>query len=124
MEKEAEKFLKAEEIAEKLVETLKELHTAATSYNNATQELVNISQRFLNLIESIQKVANDICEVIKILKEISGPNILGSIGKLESKMNEEFNNQLNAINKLKIIIIITLASSITAVIVGLIALLR
>lgn len=124
MEKEAEKFLQAEETAVKIVETLKQLQTEATSYQTATKELDTVRQRLLNLIEAIEKVSNDSHEVIKILKEIGGPEILSRLTKLENKSTEEFAKQSKGLEKLKILIIVTLASSITAIIIGIITLLR
>lgn len=124
MEKEAEKFLQAEETAVKLVETLKQLHTEATSYQTATKELDTVRQRLLNLIESTERIASGSHEVIMILKEIGGPEILNRLAKLENKSIEEFAKQSKGMNKLKILIIVTLASSITAVGIGVSALLR
>lgn len=124
MEKEAEEFLQAEETAVNLVETLKHLHSEATSYQTATKELDTVCQRLLNLIESTEKIASDSHEVIKILKEIGGPEILNRLAKLENKSTEEFAKQVEGMGKLKTLIIVTLASSITAVIGGIIALLK
>ena len=124
MEKEAERFLQAEETAVKLVETLKQLHTEATSYQSATKELDTVRQRLLDLIESTERVASGSHEVIKILKEIGGPEILNKLAKLENKSTEEFAKQSKGMEKLKALIIVTLASSITAIIIGIIALLR
>ena len=124
MEKEAVKFLQAEETAVRLVETLKQLHTEATSYQTATKELDTVRQRLLNLIESTERIASGSHEVIKILKEIGAPEILNRVAKLENKLGKEFTEQSKGMHKLKILIIVTLASSITAVIIGVIALLR
>lgn len=120
MEKEAQKFLEAEEVAVKLVETLKQLHTEATSYQTATKELDTVRQRLLNLIESTERIVGGSHEVIKILKEIGGPEILNRLTKIGNISTEE----LKGIEKLKTLIIVTLASSITAIIIGIIALLR
>lgn len=124
MEKEAEKFLQAEETAVRLVATLKQLHTEATSYQTATKELGAVRQRLLNLIESTERIVNGSHEVIKILEEIGGPEILSRLTKLENKSTEEFAKQSKGLEKVKTLIIVTLASSITAVIIGVIALLR
>jgi len=124
MEKEAAKFLQAEEVAVKLVETLKQLHTEATSYQTATKELNAVRQRLLKLIESTEKIVVGCYEVIKILKEIGSLEILNKLAKLENKSIEEFAKQSKSIEKLKILIIVTLASSITAVIIGIISVLR
>jgi hypothetical protein len=124
MEKEAEKFLQAEETAVRLVETLKQLHAEATSYQTATKELDTVRQRLLNLIESTERIVGGSHEVIKILKEIGGPEILNRLTKIENISIEEFTKQSKGMDKLKTLIIVTLASSITAIVIGIIALLR
>jgi predicted alternative tryptophan synthase beta-subunit len=150
MDKEVQKFLEAEETAVKLVETLKLLHNEATSYQTATKELDKVRQRLLSLIESSERIVDGSHQIIKILKEIGGPEILNRILELENKLTSdfvilkeigqteipdrfkelenkfivEFVKQMEGINKLKTMIIVTLASSITAVAIGVIALLR
>jgi predicted alternative tryptophan synthase beta-subunit len=150
MDKEVQKFLEAEETAVKLVETLKLLYNEATSYQTATKELDKVRQRLLNLIESSERIVDGSHQIIKILKEIGGPEILNRILELENKLTSdfvilkeigqteipnrfkelenkftvEFVKQAEGINKLKTMIIVTLASSITAVAIGVIALLR
>lgn len=124
MEKEVQEFLEAEETAEKLVQTLKKLHTEATSYQTATKELDTVRQRLINLIESTEKVVNGSHEVVKILKEIGGPEILNRLMKLEDKSSGEFAKQSKSLEKLKTLIIVAIASSIIAIIIGIIALLR
>ena len=121
---EAQKFLEAEKTAVKLVETLKQLHTEATSYQTATKELDTVRQRLLKLIESTERIASGSHEIIKILKEIGGPEILTRLAKIENKSTEEFAKQSKSIDKLKTLIIVTLASSITAIIIGIITLLK
>ena len=109
MEKEAEKFLQAEETAVKLVETLKQLHTEAISYQTATKELDTVRQRLLNLIESTESIASASHEVIKILKEIGGPEILNRLTKIENKLAEESTQRSKEIEKLNTEIIDELA---------------
>lgn len=123
MEKEAEKFLQAEETAVKLVETLRQLHTEATSYQTARRELDTVRQGLLNLINSTERIVTGSHEVIKILKEIGGPEILNRLAKLENKSTEEFAKQSKSLQNLKIFIIVTLTSSVIAIIVGIIGLL-
>ncbi len=134
MEKEAEKFLQAEKTASELVQTLKQLQNEATSYKNAVKELDDVRQRLVKLIESTEKTANDTYQIIKLLKEIGAPEILKRIDdgrsqneKLSSKLFETmngFNKQLNKIEKLKKLILFTLASSVIAILLGLILLLK
>ena len=124
MEKEVQEFLEAEETAEKLVQTLKKLHTEATSYQTATKELDTVRQRLINLIESTEKVVNGSHEVVKILKEIGGPEILNRLIKLEDESSREFAKQSKSLEKLKTLIIVAITSSIIAIVIGIIALLR
>jgi superfamily I DNA and/or RNA helicase len=123
MEEEAQKFLEAEETAQNLVKTLKQLHIEATSYQTATKELDIVRQRLIGLIESTEKIASGSYEIIKILKEIGGPEILSRLTKLENKVSEESTKQSKSLQNLKIFIIVTLISSVIAIIVGIIALL-
>ncbi len=124
MEKEVQDFLEADETAEKLVQTLKKLHTEATSYQTATKELDTVRQRLINLIESTEKVVNGSHEVVKILKGIGAPEILNRLMKLEDKSSEEFAKQSKSLEKLKTLIIVAITSSIIAIVIGIIALLR
>ena len=124
MEKEVQEFLKAEETAETLVQTLKKLHTEATSYQTATKELDTVRQRLINLIESTEKVVNGSHEVVKILKEIGGPEILNRLMKLEDKSSGEFAKQSKSLERLKTLIMVAITSSIIAIVIGIIALLR
>ena len=141
MEKDVEKFLQAEESAEKLIQTLEKLQTEAKSYQGATNELGIARDKLLELIESTKDVVNNSYEVIKTLKDIGGPEIFERFTKLESKLDEStksignsldekftkienkleetFNKQSSRIKNLKIFIIILLLISL-ATIAGLI----
>ena len=124
MEQDAKKFLQAEETAEKLVETLKQLHNEATSYQTATKELGVARQQLSDLIESTEKIVNGSHEVVKILKEIGGPEILSRLIKIENELIEKFTKQLKILNVVKILIILALSSSVIATIIGIIVLLK
>ena len=124
MERDVQKFLEAQETAENLVQTLKQLHTEATSYQTATKELDAVHQRLIGLIESTEKLANGSHEVIGILLEIGGPEILNRLTKVEDKSSEEFTKKTKSLDKLKTLIMLTLTSSIIAIIIGIIGLLR
>jgi len=124
MDEEVKKFLEAVEISEKLLEDLKKLHTAATSYQTAREELNLVREKIINLIESVNKLVNDSHEIIKILKEIGMPEVMDKLKKMEERLLEEFDKQGKYINKLKTFIIMTFASSIIAVIMGVIKFLK
>ena len=137
MEKDVEKFLQAEESAEKLIQTLEKLQTEAKSYQGATNELGIARDKLLELIESTKDVVSNSYEVIKTLKDIGGPEIFERFTKLENKLNESaksignsldekftkienkleeaFNKQSSRIKNLKIFIIILLLISLATI---------
>jgi len=137
MEKDVEKFLQAEESAEKLIQTLEKLQTEAKSYQGATNELGIARDKLLELIGSTKDVVSNSYEVIKTLKDIGGPEIFERFTKLESKLDEStksignsldekftkienkleeaFNKQSSRIKNLKIIIIILLLISLATI---------
>ncbi len=130
MEKDVEKFLQAEESAEKLIQTLEKLQTEAKSYQGATNELGIARDKLLELIESTKDVVSNSYEVIKTLKDIGGPEIFDRFTKVENKLDEgsknienkleeAFNKQSSRIKNLKLFIIILLLISL-AIIAGLV----
>ena len=124
MEKEAQRFLEAEETAKKLVDTLSILHTEASSYQTATKELDTVRNYLADLIESTKDIVKRSHEVVNILKEIGGPEILGRLKRLEEESKESSSKQSGTLGKLKILMIATLASSIIAMILTIITLFR
>ena len=154
MEQEVQKFLDAEETAEKLVRSLEELHTEATAYDTALKELSDVRQDLVNLIESTKQLATGSYEAIKTMRELGTPEILDrltdmqkntskelttQVADIKSKVSEElekqfsdiqsnFNKELttktSALSSLKALLIVTLASSVGALAVGIVALLR
>ena len=119
MEKDVEKFLQAEESAEKLIQTLEKLQTEAKSYQSAANELGIARDKLLELIESTKNVVNNSYEVIKTLRDIGGPEIFERFTKLENKLDEGFLKQSSSIKNTKIFVIILVLTSL-AIIVGLI----
>ncbi|HNV43912.1 MAG: hypothetical protein KBG82_01430 [Spirochaetes bacterium] len=102
MAQDAEKFLEAEETAIKLVENLKELHFEANSYKNAKMELDEARQKLINLIESTGKVTESSYEIIKMLKDIGGPEILTRINNMNEVIADATRSLNNDINNYKI----------------------
>ena len=124
MEPEVKKFLQAEETTEKLVKTLKQLHTEAESYISARTELDKVRERLLSLIESTESAVHGSKDIIKLLKEIGGPEILERLTTLEEKSSEKFSVQSQSLKNLQILIILTLSSSMVAIVIGIRALLK
>lgn len=124
MEQEVKKFLQAEETAEKLVNTLQKLHTEATSYKTAKGELDKVREKLSTLIQSTKDAVHGSIEIIKLLKEIGGPEILERFTTMEDKSSERFSIQSKSSKKLQILIIITLSSSIIAIVIGIFTLLK
>lgn len=115
MEKDVEKFLQAEESAEKLIQTLEKLQTEAKSYQGATNELGIARDKLLELIESTKDVVSNSYEVIKTLKDIGGPEIFKRFDKIENRLEEAFNKQSSRIKNLKLFIIILLLISLATI---------
>ncbi len=137
MEKDVEKFLQAEESAEKLIQTLEKLQTEAKSYQGATNELGIARDKLLELIESTKDVVSNSYEVIKTLKDIGGPEIFERFTKLEGKLDgsaksiennlnekftkienkidEGFNKQSSSIKNTKTFVIILLLISLATI---------
>lgn len=124
METETQKFMEAEETAEKLVHTLQALHSEATSYQTATKELDTVRQQLLELIESTEKVLIDSHESIKVLKDIGGPEILSKLEQIEANSTQQFASQSKRFDKLNMIVLLALACSIGALVVGVLAFLK
>lgn len=99
MGKDVEKFLQAEESAEKLIQTLEKLQTEAKSYQGATSELGIARDKLLELIEATKDVVSNSYEVIKILKDIGGPEIFERFTKVENKLNEDSKNMENSLDE-------------------------
>ena len=121
METETQKFLEAEETAEKLVHTLQSLHSEATSYQTATKDLDTVRQQLLGLIESTEKIVIDSHESIKVLKDIGGPEILSKLEQIEANSTQRFASQSKRFDKLNMIVLLALACSIGAIAVGVLA---
>ena len=84
--KETTNFLDAEETAQKLVEALSKLQTEATSYQTAAKELNDVKLELLNLIESTKNGVERSQDIIKLIGEIGGPEIIDRLVRLEEKL--------------------------------------
>lgn len=99
-----EKFLEAEEAAFKLVETLKQLHSEATSYQKAREELEAVREQLTKFIAVAQETASGSHDVIKTLKEIGTPEILSKLSQLlneSAQIGEKSNRILDSITLLQ-----------------------
>ncbi len=90
--KDTEDFLKAEESVNNLINTLEKLQNEVNSYQDATNEIALARDKLIELIDSVKDISKGSYEVVKLLKEIGGPEILERIGKVE---NELFNSTRN-----------------------------
>ena len=124
MSQEAQKFLQAEQSADQLVKTLDDLKNEAISYKSSTQELDAVRQRLVSLIDSIQAIAKDTHEVVKIVKEIGGPEILSGIKTLSQKLKEQSDLRDEQFNRLRLFIVIGFITSLLSLIGVVVLLLR
>lgn len=101
MNENVKSFLEAEETAAKLVETLKQLHIEATSYQSATKDLDTVREHLLQLIDAIENLTDGTNEVIKILQKIGGQEIIDKLESLNTISTKAYAQLLEDIEKLK-----------------------
>lgn len=124
MAQEAHKFLEAEQSAEHLVQTLTELKNEAVSYKASTKELDAVRQKLVSLIDSIQAIAKDTHEVVKIVKAIGGPEILSGINSHSQKLKEQSVIRDAQFSRLRLFIFIGLSVSLLSLVGVIVLLLR
>jgi len=124
MTQEAQKFLQAEQSAENLVQTLADLKNEAVSYKSSTKELDTVRQKLVSLIDSIQAIAKDTHEVVKIVKAIGGPEILSGINSHSQKLKEQSDVRDHQFIRLKLFIFVGLSASLLSLVGVVILLIR
>ena len=124
MEKETQEFLKAEEAAGKLVQTLEKLQAEGASYQTASEELDKVRNRLVNLIQSTEEVVKGSHEIVGVLKAIGGPEILDRLTRLKEQRVQEFAIHSRGLRILNRLVMIAIAGSMAGVVLGLIALIR
>ena len=124
MGKETANFLDAEETAQKLVEALSKLQTEAISHQTAAKELNDVKLELLNLIESTKNGVERSQDIIKLIGEIGGPEIIDRLVRLEENSKDSFSIQARRIEKLRFFIIITFTTTVLAVIISIIMLVK
>lgn len=135
MEKEVRRFLEAEEAANEVLVALKALYAEVESYKTAKDQLDAVRNRLAEFIDSTERLLIKSHEIVGILKEIGGPEILDMLKKIEIKMidgqevihsiiNNESEKIEKKLKKMEKLIYVPLISSIIAVILGIILLLK
>ena len=122
-QQEVQRFLQAEETAERLIQTLRQLQTEATSYTGAAQALDGVRTRLVDLVQSTEQLTVASHGIIKTLQEMGGPEIMHRLLTLENRSTDEFSAASKRLRGLKTLIIITLGASALAVVMGIIAVL-
>ena len=87
MSTESDRFLQAEQSAQDLLTELEQLKTESASYKTSAKELDTVRQKLVGLIDSVQAVARDSHEVVKLMKSIGGPEILGRLSAVSEQLN-------------------------------------
>lgn len=124
MEKDTQEFLKAEEAAGKLVQTLEKLKAEGVSYQTASEELDKVRGRLVSLIKSTEEVVKGSHEIVGVLKRIGGPEILDRLTRLKEQRAQEFTIHSRSLRILNRLVIIAIAGSMAGVVLGVIALIR
>lgn len=104
-----EEFLKLEEKASQLVETLQKLESRITSYDILVNELHEIKMSLVNFIDTTKVLAENTLEGVKVLNTIGGPEILQELqetkndlmklGNDVNKNNEIIFNKINEVDE-------------------------
>ncbi len=124
MEKETQQFLKAEETAGKLIQTLEKLRTESASYHTASEELDTVRGRLVNLIQSTEEVVKGSREIVGVLKKIGGPEILDRLTKLKEQHAQECVTHSNGLRMLNRLVMVAIAGSTAGVVLGIASLIR
>jgi len=124
MSQEAERFLHAEQSAQQLLEALSSLQQETVSYKTSTRELDIVRQNLVGLIDSIQAIAKDTHEVVKLIKGIGGPEILRSIDSLLKQVQAESEITRQRVERLKRFTLVGISTPILSLIGIVVLLLR
>jgi len=116
MSQEAERFLHAEQSAQQLLEALSSLQQETVSYKTSTRELDIVRQNLVGLIDSIQAIAKDTHEVVKLIKGIGGPEILRSIDSLLKQVQAESEITRQRVERLKRFTLVGISTPILSLI--------
>jgi len=81
MPEQGNRFLEAEEQAERLVQMLAELRKQAVSYQDAGGQLTATRERLVSLLQSMEQLSKDSRNAIGTLAQIAGGEMLERIAK-------------------------------------------
>ena len=124
MSQEVERFLQAEQSAQELLEALSSLKEEAVSYKTSTKELNAVRQSLVGLIDSIQAIAKDTHEIVKLIKGIGGPEILSLVDSLANKVQGESESNRERFKRLTTLSLIGILTAILSLVGIVILLLR
>jgi len=100
------------------------LRDETVAYKNSTGQLNDVRDRLSSFIDKTERISQDTHELIKVLKEIGGPEILGAIGSVSDDVKAMTASSAQQHKRIKLLITATLVSSIVGLLFGLLLLLR
>ena len=124
MAENTQKFLDAEESAEKLMEALQRLHDEATNYHNSAEELDTVRNNLVGLIEATQEVSRGTHEAVQTLMSIGGPEILAQLDTLSQQTAAESAANAKRFSLLRTLVIIGLILSGLGAVAGILSLFK
>jgi len=124
MASDTDRFLQAEEMAERLSRGLGELHDAASAHRDATEQLSAVRQHIVGFVEQTRQLTQGTHDVIKKLQEIATPEILARMESISMQLGRLETNNLNQQKRIKLLATIAIIFSVLAVIEGLLLLLK
>ena len=124
MASQTDRFLQAEQMADDLVETLKQLHAEAASYKTSGEQLGEVRSRLVTFVEKTERIAQETHELIQILREIGGPEILRAIGSVSDDVKRFNATNTQHQKQLKLLILVALVSSVIGLLFGILLFLK
>ena len=119
-----DRFLEAEQMAQGLLQALQQLRDETVSYKNSTEQLNEVRDRLSSFIEKTERISQDTHELIKVLKEIGGPEILDGIGVVSNDVKAMSVSSAQQLKRIKLLITATLIFSILGFVLGILLILR
>jgi hypothetical protein len=100
------------------------LRDEAVSYKNSAEQMTEVRNKLTVFIEKTERISHDTHELIGVLREIGGPEILDAVGAVSNDVKELSASSLQQYNRIKLLVTLILISSILGLIFGVLLFLK
>lgn len=107
-----EKFLQAEESAQKLLHALSELKNETVSYKTSTKELEVVRRDLIGFVENSRMIVKDTHEVVSLLKRIGGPELHAAIDSISKTLQDQIDKNTKRFGQLRNLVYFCLGFSL------------